>query len=184
MLVDVAFGAPSASSPGEGHCWAPSAANEMHERAAFERHADLLAALRAGHGSFPGDEDAPMRAMSARRALQSMPFAPQTTSESPLLDTALFRYDDRAIGPAERPRAALDGAVRFYSRRTDRMLFELDAALPADTPDPVGSVLSAAGGARPRRYTSWSVHPSLPLVISAQHNVVRASHVNVHFKPD
>jgi len=72
---------------------------------------------------------------SAKRLLALLPNAPQTESETPYLDTSLFRYDDKAMSAQERNRNASDFPVRFYSRRTDHLVFRLNSGPP---PDPVG----------------------------------------------
>ncbi len=155
-----------------GHSWVSSPATDDHERAAWERSVALVHALRA-------DGDVSVAAVAAKRSLQLLPVAAQLHSESPLLDARLFRFDERSVSALEKPRAAADAPVRFFSRHTDRLSFALDTALPPGVPDAAAQA-AAAMGFRPRRYSSFIFHPSLPLVISGQHSVVRAALYNVH----
>ena len=100
-----------------GHSWQTAPSNEVHERQNWEWAAQLLAASRPTHGDV----------YAAKRCLLNLPYAPQTHSDSPYLDSALFRYDERAVSASERQKSAAEYPVRIFSRRSDRVAFRLNS---------------------------------------------------------
>eukprot|EP00741_Cyanophora_paradoxa_P012960 tig00020660_g12516.t1 len=190
--VEDFFRARSPSSPTSGALSVGSIATNGHLRELHRaQRAVYAASARSAAGSF------------ARRHLSMLPCAPQnscesTCCESPLLDPALFTYDDRLVShgdsTASSPTATQTGAsydrlvshggsfqcrsyqcleypVKFLSRRTGAIRFKIH-------PGPT----SPRSSPRNKRWLSYLFHPALPFVISIQHSPMHPSVLNVHFR--
>jgi hypothetical protein len=191
--VPIEFEGPtfnSAQMDDSGDNWIPSPSTELHERASWDRHAILLSTIGNNQQSLEVFEHYTDRYFTpnfslkensfsmispflAKRALQSLPIPSQTLSESPYLDTALFRYDDRSIGPSERLRSAHEGSISFYSRRSGRRLFSISSQQTGDSPEETDS--------KSKRMVQWIFHPRFPLALSLEHSRVRSSLCNIHY---
>uniref|UniRef100_A0A914WV84 DET1 homolog n=1 Tax=Plectus sambesii TaxID=2011161 RepID=A0A914WV84_9BILA len=99
---------------------------------------------------------------TVRRVLSQLPLASQTFATTPYLDVSMFSYDDKLISQLERPKVAGDSYVRFFSRRTNRLAFQLQCGLGAR-----GGTHSGA-----RNLVAFIFHPTDPFAISVQ----RSSH--------
>jgi hypothetical protein len=111
---------------GVGINWQTCAANDVYERQLWERNVQLLAASKPSQGEI----------YAAKRLLTYLPIAPQTHSESPYLDSGIFRFDERSVSAADRQRSASDFPVRFFSRRSDRVRFKLNSGTCPETAPP------------------------------------------------
>ncbi|CAG8507651.1 24222_t:CDS:2 [Cetraspora pellucida] len=67
---------------------------------------------------------------AVKRVLASLPYGPQTCSESPYFDHALFSYDDKTISAFDRPRPCYENVAKFYSRETKELKFKIVFGLP------------------------------------------------------
>lgn len=101
-----------------GHCWLSTPSNELNERNVWDRHMQLLTASKPNQGEN----------YAIKRLNQLLPFTPQTYVDTPLLDTALFRYDDRHVAFSDKPKVASEFPIRFFSRKSDRLAFRLDSS--------------------------------------------------------
>lgn len=108
---------------GRGIQWSTTPSNDVYEMQLWERNVQLLAASKPSQGE----------QYAAKRLLLSLPFTPQSFSESPYLDTGLFRFDDRSVSSSERQRSASEFPVRFYSRKSDRVRFRLNSGADPET---------------------------------------------------
>ncbi|PJF19116.1 hypothetical protein PSACC_01089 [Paramicrosporidium saccamoebae] len=118
----------SATDPTSDHgiSWQSTPSTDIYERQVWERNVQLLAASRPAQGDL----------YAAKRLLLSLPYSPQTYSESPYLDPSIFRFDERSVSSSERQRSAADFPVRFFSRRSDRVAFRLNSGSCPDTAPP------------------------------------------------
>jgi hypothetical protein len=118
-----------------------------------------------------------------------LPLNPQQLQESVLLDPSLFRFDERAVSALDRPRPCPDAPVRFVSRRTGKVRFQLDAlgggAPPARTSRCkcvyLIVILSGCRGSLIvcRNTASYVFHPVQPFVIAMHHGT---GMVTFHFR--
>ncbi|KAJ1991206.1 hypothetical protein GGI25_004848 [Coemansia spiralis] len=111
------YRAPMASSGGLSgsiSTHAPSLSNDVYLRDAFEFTQSAIRTARSG---------GPIQA--ARKASALLPFAPQCTQESPLLDPSRFKCNLRIRQSIERFRPASLAPIRFYDRATGAVKFVL-----------------------------------------------------------
>lgn len=105
---------------------------------------------------------------SIKRVLSSVPFNPQSFSESPYYDMQLYSYDEKVINAADRVRPCQEYPCKFYDRKTGRFKFKLD---PKITPLQPRS--------RTKKSAHYIFHPSEPFVISVQQGSLQHSTSNV-----
>ncbi|CAG8503793.1 2965_t:CDS:10 [Ambispora gerdemannii] len=60
-----------------------------------------------------------------KRVLACLPFSPQSRSESPYFDQSLFIYDEKIISACDRPKPCQDGPIKFHSRVTGELKFQI-----------------------------------------------------------
>ena len=72
--------------------------------------------------------------VAIKRILSGLPYSSQCgfggsleSPISPYLDTSLFRYDDKTVGPGDRPKPSSDFPVKFFHRDSDLVAFRLIA---------------------------------------------------------
>ncbi|XP_076815388.1 DET1 homolog [Clavelina lepadiformis] len=108
---------------------------------------------------------------AVKRLLGQIPVPSQTHSPSPYLDLVLFSYDDKWISPVERPKASGDYPIRFYSRKSGMLRFQIRAGmLPGN-----GNRSSA------RKLVAFTFHPHEPFAMSVQR--INTDYVlNFHFR--
>ncbi|XP_078446006.1 light-mediated development protein 1 / deetiolated1 (DET1) isoform X2 [Wolffia australiana] len=107
-----------------------------------------------------------------RKMLVSLNFGCQSQSPSPYLDQSLFRYDEKLISAAERPRQIIEHPVKFISRRQPNTLkFKIKSGFEGGVADN-----------RAKRLSSFLFHPILPFVLSIQQTAMQPTIVNIHFR--
>ncbi|KAG9446436.1 hypothetical protein H6P81_012564 [Aristolochia fimbriata] len=107
-----------------------------------------------------------------KKMVSTLPFNCQSFSPSPYFDQTLFRFDEKLISPADRPRQSTEHPIKFISRRQPNLLkFKIK-------PGP------EAGGTdgRQKRISSFLFHPILPLALSIQQTYLQPAVVNIHFR--
>ncbi|CAG8506065.1 8848_t:CDS:2 [Ambispora leptoticha] len=60
-----------------------------------------------------------------KRVLACLPFSSQSRSESPYFDQSLFIYDEKIISACDRPKPCQDGPIKFHSRATGELKFQI-----------------------------------------------------------
>uniref|UniRef100_H2ZPH2 DET1 homolog n=3 Tax=Ciona savignyi TaxID=51511 RepID=H2ZPH2_CIOSA len=110
---------------------------------------------------------------AVKRLLVQLPIPAQLHSASPYLDLALFSYDDKWISAVERPKTSNDYPIRFYSRESGLLRFQIRAGMVPSAPLQSSS---------PRgRLVAFTFHPHEPFAISVQR--INAEYVvNFHFR--
>ncbi|KAJ2078425.1 hypothetical protein H4R24_004474 [Coemansia sp. RSA 988] len=109
-----AYRVPAAARPTAASTRAPSISNDLFLRDAFESAQSAMRLSRSG---------GPLQAV--RKASALLPFAPQCTQESPLLDPARFQCNMRTRQSLEKLRPVGLAPIRFYSRRSGAVCFVL-----------------------------------------------------------
>lgn len=109
---------------GLGISWQTTPATDLYERQLWDRNFQLLAASRPHQGEV----------YAAKRLLMSLPYSQQSYSESPYVDSAIFRFDERSVSASERQRSASEFPVKFFSRRSNRVIFRLNSGTNPDAP--------------------------------------------------
>ncbi|XP_014253639.1 DET1 homolog [Cimex lectularius] len=92
-----------------------------------------------------------------KRILAQLPISAQSYSCSPYLDLSLFSYDDKWISAMERPKACGEHPIRFYSRQSGLLKFQIYAGVIGRSPPPAA-----------RRLVAFTFHPTEPFAISVQ----------------
>ncbi|ORY01309.1 hypothetical protein K493DRAFT_405593 [Basidiobolus meristosporus CBS 931.73] len=67
---------------------------------------------------------------AVKRVLAALPYSPQSFSESPYFDPALFSYDEKAISASDRPKPCQDFPIKFYLRSTGELKFKINTNVP------------------------------------------------------
>ena len=107
---------------------------------------------------------------AVKRLLAQLPISSQSYSASPYLDLSLFSYDDKWISQVERPRSSGDYPIKFYSRESGILKFQIRAGLVSNT-----------GNLSSRKLVAFTFHPFEPFAISVQR--MNADYVfNFHFR--
>lgn len=119
----------STAEEGIGLSWQTTPSNDLHERQLWDRNLQLLAATKPTQGDL----------YAAKRLILSLPYTPQSFSESPYVDPGIFRFDERSVSASERQRSASDFPVRFYSRHSDRVRFRLNSGACPETAPPTSN---------------------------------------------
>ncbi|KAJ2795426.1 hypothetical protein H4R20_005881, partial [Coemansia guatemalensis] len=109
-----AYRVPAAARPAAASTRAPSISNDVYLRDAFESAQSAMRLSRSG---------GPLQAV--RKASALLPFAPQCTQESPLLDPARFQCNMRTRQSLEKLRPVGLAPIRFYSRLSGAVCFVL-----------------------------------------------------------
>ncbi|KAJ2711507.1 hypothetical protein H4R19_003218 [Coemansia spiralis] len=142
------------SAGGSASAHAPSMANDLYLRDAFE---SAQAAIRSARTGGP--------AQATRKATAALPLAPQCVQESPLLSPARLQCNLRARQALERLRPVGLAPIRFFDRASGAVKFVLSPnpttiqamaasdGLPVDAAEPLaahvlqsGAVLALTGG--------------------------------------
>ncbi|KAJ3338012.1 acid phosphatase det1 [Gonapodya sp. JEL0774] len=139
--------------------WCGSLANSERAREAVRRA--MFSLWKAKNG---GSHQA------IKRALANVPHNPQSYSESPYWDQELFSYDERTIGPLERPKVAIDFPYKFFNRVTGEYAFTID---PFPTPYGVGPV-------RSKHYAALLFHPTDPFCLTVMYQSQQQATINIH----
>ncbi|KAF9926912.1 acid phosphatase det1, partial [Modicella reniformis] len=69
-------------------------------------------------------------AQAVKRSLCVLPYSPQSLSDSPYLDQALFSYDEKVISPSDRQRPCQDFPIKFYLRGSGELRFKIHLFKP------------------------------------------------------
>lgn len=178
--IRVVCNVDTSAQEGLGISWQTTPATDMYDRQLWERNFLLLAASRPQLG----------KVYAAKRLLMAIPYSHQSYSESPYVDSAIFRFDERSVSASERQRSASEFPVKFFSRKSNRVVFRLNSGTnPASSPSlanpyrvKYASITIVYIIDSSRKYTQWIFHPYLPLVISSQHTLIRSTSVNVHYR--
>ncbi|KAI8894494.1 De-etiolated protein 1 Det1-domain-containing protein [Globomyces pollinis-pini] len=109
-------------------------------------------------------------AQSIKRVLSCLPYNPQSYHESPYFDSALYMFDEKGIGIADRTRICPDFPCKFRSRKTSKVKFKLDS-----NPTPNSTCHRSQ-----RKFVSYVFHPFDPFVLSIQQSPSNPSVVNIH----
>ncbi|KAF9349322.1 acid phosphatase det1, partial [Mortierella sp. AD094] len=64
-------------------------------------------------------------AQAVKRSLCVLPYSPQSLSDSPYLDQALFSYDEKVISASDRQRPCQDFPIKFYLRGSGELRFKI-----------------------------------------------------------
>ena len=108
---------------------------------------------------------------AVKRLLAQLPVSSQSHSPSPYLDLALFSYDDKWISQVERPRNIGDYPIKFYSRESGLLKFQIRTGL----------ITQANNHSSSRKLVAFTFHPTEPFAISVQR--VNTEYVfNFHFR--
>lgn len=91
-----------------------------------------------------------------KRILAQLPMQSQILNPSPYLDLSLFSYNDKYISSVERPKTNGDYPIRFYSRKSGILRFEMI------TPHQRQTVSQQPG----RKLVNFVFHPHEPFAIS------------------
>ncbi|CAG8539141.1 8929_t:CDS:10 [Acaulospora morrowiae] len=133
--------------------------NNIYAKAVLEKR---LYAIRHARNGGPSQV--------VKRVLSSLPYSPQTCSESPYFDHSLFAYDDNIVSAFDRPRPCQENIAKFYSRKTGEFKFKLTFGLPNKT------------SIRTKRSVALIVHPNFPFIISVQYTVLQLPIINFHVR--
>ncbi|KAJ1940630.1 hypothetical protein FBU59_003753 [Linderina macrospora] len=144
----------------------PSLANDVHLREAFLAGQAGIRQTRSG---------GPVQA--ARKATSVLPIAPQTLQTSPYLDPVVFKCNARLRQGIERFRITQSAPIKFYDRATGALRFVL-----APGHDAEGLAVGEEAGQQ-RCGAHYLFHPTLPLVLSTQHELssVAVPVSNIHY---
>ncbi|KAI1316166.1 acid phosphatase det1 [Mortierella claussenii] len=71
-------------------------------------------------------------AQAIKRSLCVLPYSPQSLSDSPYLDQALFSYDEKVISPSDRQRLCQDFPIKFYLRGSGELRFKIHLFKPGN----------------------------------------------------
>ncbi|KAF8937626.1 acid phosphatase det1 [Dissophora ornata] len=69
-------------------------------------------------------------AQAVKRSLCVLPYSPQSLSDSPYLDQALFSYDEKVISASDRQRPCQDFPIKFYLRGSGELRFKIHLFKP------------------------------------------------------
>ncbi|KAK3828274.1 MAG: De-etiolated protein 1 Det1-domain-containing protein [Benniella sp.] len=69
-------------------------------------------------------------AQAVKRSLCVLPYSPQSLSDSPYLDHALFSYDEKVISASDRQRPCQDFPIKFYLRGSGELKFKIHLFKP------------------------------------------------------
>ncbi|GJJ75964.1 de-etiolated-1 [Entomortierella parvispora] len=69
-------------------------------------------------------------AQAVKRSLCVLPYSPQSLSDSPYLDQALFSYDEKVISASDRQRPCQDFPIKFYLRGSGELRFKIHLFRP------------------------------------------------------
>lgn len=108
---------------------------------------------------------------AVKRLLSQLPLSSQSYSASPYLDMSLFSYDDKWISQIERPRSSGDYPIKFYSRESGILKFQIRSGL----------ISNSMNSASARKLVAFTFHPTEPFAISVQR--MNSEYVfNFHFR--
>ncbi|KAG0212332.1 acid phosphatase det1 [Mortierella sp. GBA43] len=69
-------------------------------------------------------------AQAVKRSLCVLPYSPQSLTDSPYLDHALFSYDEKVISASDRQRPCQDFPIKFYLRGSGELRFKIHLSKP------------------------------------------------------
>ncbi|KAF9899399.1 acid phosphatase det1 [Lobosporangium transversale] len=69
-------------------------------------------------------------AQAIKRSLCVLPYSPQSLSDSPYLDQALFSYDEKVVSASDRQRPCQDFPIKFYLRGSGQLRFKIHLFKP------------------------------------------------------
>ncbi|KAF9977434.1 acid phosphatase det1 [Actinomortierella ambigua] len=101
-------------------------------------------------------------AQAIKRTLNVLPFHPQSLSDSPYFDLALFSYDDKVISNSDRPKPCQDFPIKFYLRGSGELKFKIDVFKPG----PSGAGNGTNTNVVRKRFATFITHPFEPFMIS------------------
>ncbi|KAG0243168.1 acid phosphatase det1 [Actinomortierella wolfii] len=101
-------------------------------------------------------------AQAIKRTLNVLPFHPQSLSDSPYFDLALFSYDDKVISNSDRPKPCQDFPIKFYLRGSGELKFKIDVFKPG----PSGTGNGTNTNVVRKRFATFITHPFEPFMIS------------------
>ncbi|KAJ3268835.1 acid phosphatase det1 [Terramyces sp. JEL0728] len=129
--------------------------NNKYAKELIKKH--MYAVLKAKNGG---------KSQSIKRILSALPINPQSFSESPYFNLDFFSFDEKVINSCDRLRNCTDYPVKFFDRKTGRLVFKL----------------------RRRRISSgrnknclYVFHPTDPLIIAIQ-SVDSYTIINLHYR--
>lgn len=142
----------------------PNTSNSAVERHLLDRTMEMAAAAK-GSSVY----------LAKRRLASAIPYSSQVMpmAVSPFLDSNNFRFDDRVISPIERVRTCTEGTMKMFSRRSGQLAMKL-------TSNPSADFSLGSGSSQFKRFSSWILHPHLPLAISMQQSMSGCT-CNIHF---
>lgn len=109
---------------------------------------------------------------ATKRLLTQLPISAQSYCCSPYLDYSLFSYDDKWISALERPKPCGEHGIRFFSRESGLLKFQIHPGVKPCIVSP-----------SQRRLVAFTFHPTDPFVISVQRT--NADYVvNFHLRHD
>lgn len=138
-----------------------SPSNNIYARANLQRFKSTIISAKFG-----GHREA------TKRLLTQLPISAQSYCCSPYLDYSLFSYDDKWISALERPKPCGEHGIRFFSRESGLLKFQIHPGLKPSSLSP-----------SQRRLVAFTFHPTDPFVISVQR--INADYVvNFHLRHD
>ncbi|KAL1449973.1 hypothetical protein WDU94_002438 [Cyamophila willieti] len=138
-----------------------SPSNNIYAKANLQRFKSTIISAKFG-----GHREA------TKRLLTQLPISAQSYCCSPYLDYSLFSYDDKWISALERPKPCGEHGIRFFSRESGLLKFQIH---PGAKPSTVSQ--------SQRRLVAFTFHPTDPFVISVQRT--NADYVvNFHLRHD
>ncbi|KAJ3397366.1 phosphatidylinositol-4- kinase [Lobulomyces angularis] len=113
---------------------------------------------------------------AVKRVLATLPLNPQSFFDGPYFDHNIYHFDDKVINSIDRSRICTDFPVKFYSRESGELKFQLDSNPKSNMPQPLGTQRSN------KKLVSYVFHPTLPFIISTQFIKMSLNVVNFHQK--
>ncbi|KAF9093802.1 acid phosphatase det1 [Mortierella sp. AD031] len=104
-------------------------------------------------------------AQAVKRSLCVLPYSPQSLSDSPYLDQALFSYDEKVISPSDRQKACQDFPIKFYLRGSGGLRFKIHLFKPSPSGNGGGS-----GNNINNNSTNSNIHNNGDMVASVNNN--------------
>ena len=65
-------------------------------------------------------------AAATKKILAALPFPFQCLSPSPFFDPSIMSFDTKYVSLIEKPKLAPDYSIKFFDRRSKKLVFELD----------------------------------------------------------
>lgn len=111
------------------------------------------------------------RTNTLRKLLYTIPYSPQSHSNSTLIDQSRFRFDEKYIGREIKWRTSPDYPIRFIHREHESLAFTVE---PWAEQQPASATSF-------KRFHSICWHPHLPFLIISHQSALRTLDVDIYF---